>query len=119
MDELDICSSVRFVFWLDHKCHDETHIDSFFLSFMHPDANATSTVHSMRSFAPKIEIVELGLYWDTATLQFQKRLTLINTGQVALDQFDFYIVGDDKMDLLSTNIGRMSANGDSLYFDAG
>ena len=114
---LDVCESTSFIFWLDHICAEESHIDDFMAQIIVDGRPINSSIYPIQIFSPAIRMVGLGLFFDETDQKFKKKFTIINTGQVGLSSFRIFIEGDDHMDILSSNFGQLSANGDTIYFN--
>lgn len=119
LDFLDICESLSFSFWMEHGCASQSHSDSFEMKLMWNGLELSSGIRHAQIFSPKISIINLGLVYDEASSAFRKRYSIVNIGQVALDSFSLFVSGNDKMTILNTNYGTLSANGDTLTFNSG
>ncbi len=117
LDFLDICESISFNFWMDHGCNAQNHNDSIEAKLNWGNNSFSSGIKSANIFSPRLSIINLGIYYDEPTGTFRKKYSIVNIGQLALDSFSLYILGDDKMSIINTNIGKLSANGDSLSFN--
>ncbi|MBK9270300.1 MAG: gliding motility-associated C-terminal domain-containing protein [Saprospiraceae bacterium] len=114
---LDICESTSFQLWLEHGCALQSHNDSLEANLSWNQLQFTSGVKSFSIFSPRISIVNLGIVYDEPSQTFRKKYSIVNIGQLALEKFSLYVSGDDKMNILNSNIGTLSSNGDSLSFD--
>ncbi|MCC6814912.1 MAG: gliding motility-associated C-terminal domain-containing protein [Saprospiraceae bacterium] len=117
IDRLDICESLTFNFWMDHGCASEIHADSFKAELYLNNRVIESEIQNIKIFSPKISIISLKLVYDETKSTFQKRFSIVNIGELALDSFSLYISGNDKMSILNSNYGILSLNGDTLNFN--
>ena len=117
LDFLDLCESVSFSFWLNHGCAVQSHEDSLEMVMTVAKNKISSGVRAATIFIPKISIINLGLFYDEQTASFKKKFRIVNIGQLALDSFSLYVSGDDRMTILNANLGKLSANGDTIDFN--
>lgn len=113
------CESVDFILWLSHECIESPREKDITGSWeaRRGSGIVPNAATSIRLFGLALRLYDLNIYFDSTDLEFKKSFTLINTGQVPLESFVFYIEGEDNMDILTTNFGRLSSNGDTIYFD--
>ena len=112
------CESFSFILWLSHECLQSTE-EKEISGAWQADGNGSSLVRantSIRIFGLALRIFNVNIYFDSTDLSFKKTFSLLNTGQVPLNDFIFYIEGDDNMDILNTNRGQLSNNGDTITF---
>ncbi len=114
---LDVCESTSFQFWMDHNCAAQGHQDSLHLMFSLPGTKIQTKNQYIQVYSPQVSILNLGLFFDENDQVFKKKFTIVNIGQVAMDAFLLFIDGDDKMQIINTNLGQLSSNGDTLYFN--
>jgi gliding motility-associated-like protein len=114
---LDICETTSFQFWMDHVCSAKSHADSFYTQFNWNGINLVTNKQLTQIYSPQISIANLGLYYDEVDKKFKKKYSIVNIGQVALDSFTIFVVGDDKMSILNSNLGTLSPSGDTLFFN--
>ncbi|HEX5624852.1 MAG TPA: hypothetical protein VFX48_02450, partial [Saprospiraceae bacterium] len=114
--DLDICETTSFQFWMDHACSAQGHQDAFYATFNWNGLQIRTDNLNAQIYSPQVSITNLGLYYDETVKRFKKKFTIVNIGQVVMDSFSLFIVGDDKMRILNTNIGQLSASGDTLHF---
>ncbi|MBK6824351.1 MAG: hypothetical protein IPG87_15730 [Saprospiraceae bacterium] len=114
---LDICETTSFQFWMDHVCSAKSHADSFYTQFIWNGINLATNKQLTQIYSPQISIANLGLYYDEVDKKFKKKYSIVNIGQVALDSFTIFVVGNDKMTILNSNLGQLSSSGDTLFFN--
>ena len=114
---VEACESISFIIWLDHVCANEDIDENFTGSWLHANGPTRSAIEYSRVFGVSLRMTDIRIYLDTLDFKFKKSFSLVNTGKVPLEAFVFFVEGQDNMDILTSSLGRLSMNGDTLYFD--
>ena len=116
IEEIPPCESISFLLWLKHECISEDVEEVIQGLWRTAGTTETSAAAPIRLFGVQLSLIDIQIYLDTLDYKFKKAYTIVNSGKVALQDFIFYIDGEDNMDILSTSSGSLSANGDTIYF---
>lgn len=113
--EIEACESISFLIWLEHECiSEDTHQE--LVGWWGENAEvAISNKSQARLFGVQLSLINVRIYLDSTDLKFKKAYSIVNTGKVSLSDFTFYVKGEDNMNILSANLGQLSANGDTLF----
>lgn len=116
--EIEQCESITFLVWLSHECINRAEEKEISGVWEASPTLQPMALSNIRFFGLSMRIYDLNVYYDSTDLSFKKRFSLINTGQIPLTSFTFYVEGQDNMDIVGTNLGQLSSNGDTLIFGA-
>ena len=114
LDQLEACESIRFVVTFRHECTDERVEETLRAQVADPRGLLSSNVSMVTLYDIDLSLIDLTLYFDTLDNTFKKRYRLFNTGQIAFDWLRLFVSSEDDLDILSSNFGRLSSNGDTL-----
>lgn len=116
---IEACESFRFSLRLRHRCTNADMRYSLSSRWQVDSEDVTDGGIEVTILGLRLSIRDVQVYYDSTDLTFKKQFTILNHGKVILEDFVFYVEGEDNMDILSTNLGQMSGNGDTLNFDGG
>ena len=113
---IEPCESHRIQILMDPSCADEDRTDAVSLLWEVGNGKNIDFNTTLNIFQLSLQLSDIEIYYDSTLMSFVKEYRIINDGKVPIYTFTFYVDGEDNMVLQSTNIGTMSANGDTLYF---
>ena len=111
------CEEMSFVVYFDYVCINSDVEENFSPAWNVDGQVERGQNYPVRMFGLNLSMTDIEVYLDSLDQKFKKRYTIFNSGKVSLSNFKIFVDGQDNMQILNTNFGRLSANGDTLYFD--